>query len=351
MMGTTPKSGLPYPEADTLITDSAAIVQELAEKIDTALSQATAADSYTVPGALVQDFTASGTFTPPQGVSVVHVVVVGGGGNGTQGDGGTSSVATGASAGGAGGTVKVFRDVPVSGPVAVTVGGSETGSAFGGVTASGPIPASGAAVGLSYNCNAASHGGAWGQDGRPGVEVNGTRYAGGGGGPRTSSGTGASPTAGGAGGGGNGGTWNYYAASVKGGNGTNGLGGGAGANPYAYNGVSVGGSGRVMVYTEQAYKSAHVPQPAPDPQIVAALDASGLVLGLYATDPDDPQLPGIDHERLVPFPDTPVDTGRVTPAPMNADDPDGPTTDIPALAWPEVGWTYTDTDGWKEPTR
>ena len=76
-MGQTDKWALPYPEADTLISVSAPIVQELAEKIDAALTQVTASDSYTVPGTLVQDFTASGTFTPPPGVTVVHVVVVG----------------------------------------------------------------------------------------------------------------------------------------------------------------------------------------------------------------------------------------------------------------------------------
>lgn len=372
MMGTTPNYRLPYPEQDTLITDSALIVRELAERIDTALAQANASDSYTVPGALVQDFTASGTFTPPAGVSVVHVVVVGGGGKG--GDCGRQAgvLPTQWVGGGGGGQVVVYRDVPVSGPVTVTVGGSGTASSFGGITANAgrtvqPYEPGVNFPGIGWGPNLEGSGGSpirssdypggvpatpWPTNGWNGIRVNGTWYGGGGGGSSYYT----TRHAGGAGGGG-GGAWTRSTTppqDMPALPGTNGLGGGGGGGGSYSNGPELigglGGSGRVMVFTEQAYKSAHVPRPAPDPTIVAAIDDHDQALGVYAVDPDAPDLPGMTHARLVDYPTDPIDTGRIVTVPDDPNDPNSPTHDEPVLVWPAAGWTYTDTDGWKEPT-
>jgi hypothetical protein len=351
----TPTWGLPYPEASTLITDSAAIVQTLAEKIDAALSQVTASDSYTVPGTLVQDFTASGTFTPPPGVTVVSVVVVGGGGTGGNESGGqfyTASI-TFPGYGGTGGGVRVYRNVPVSGPVAVTIGGANTPSSFGALSAPGgatPSPANTipqspnlmASQGGHGNYPTSGHPGSAGpgQAGYAGVVVNGTTYAGGGGGGAGGQNAPAAG-AGGAGGGGRGSTGSGAVA------GTNGLGGGGGG---AWGGSgAVGGSGRVMIYTEQAYKTTrNVPAPV-DPEIDAALNVAGVIVALVAVDPADPQTPGIPDATLVAYPDTPQPTGRMLTVPVDPADPDGPTHEIPELAWPVAGWTYHD-GTWTPPT-
>ena len=340
-MAQTPTWGLPYPEPTTLITDSAAIIQELAEKIDTALSSVTASDSYTVPGTLLADMTTSGTFTPPAGVTLVNVVVIGGGNTGGQGDGGTGSNASWVAGGGAGGEVRVYRNVPVLGDVLVTIGGSDTGSTFGGLVArTAAVLAYRSQAGLSYNAAGCSHGTTRNDYlGRDGVQVNGTYYAGGGGGADGNGifGTGAP---GGAGGGGEGGGINSRPKA-----GVNGLGGGGGG--HRQNGApGLGGSGRVMVYTEQATMRRNAP--TPDPHIVAALDAAGLVLGIYSVEEDDPDLPGVPHSALVPYPADPQDTGRTVQVPDDPADPDGPTHPEPVLEWPTAGWTY-DGARWTPP--
>jgi hypothetical protein len=353
----TPTWGLPYPEASTLITDSAAIVQTLAEKIDTALSQVTVADSYTVPGTLVQDFTTSGTYTPAPGVSTVHVAVIGGGAGGCYYSGSTYS---GGSPGGSGGGVRIYRNVPVTGPVAVTIGGSNTGSSFGALTAPAGYraPDGGAGVALavwSPNCVATDTSTrrvscpgysvhtmqGWGS-GYDGVQINGTYYAGGGGGGAVQNG--GTRGLGGQGGGGHG---VMFGGSTPPTNGANGLGGGGGGG--SYTGTTLGGSGRVMIYTEQAYKSTrNVPAPI-DPEIDAALNVAGVILGLVAVDPADPQAPGIPDATLVAYPDNPQPTGRMLTVPVDPDDPDGPTHEIPELAWPVAGWTHHD-GTWTPPT-
>ena len=356
-MAQTPKWGLPYPEQDTPITDSAAIVQELAEKIDAALSAVTASDTYTVPGTLIANMTTSGTFTPPQGVTVVHVVVIGGGGNGAKGK--DASNVTGC--GGSGGGVRVFRGVPVSGPIAVSIGGQGTESSFGAVTAPGGMNAAGTndvlgAPGLSRNlmglgnggAGEVTHGGNSLDYGQPGPAINGTRYGGGGGGVEFGRGFGA-PANGGAGGGGSGARYASGGSILAPESGTNGTGGGGGGANYGGTGSTpgLGGSGRVMVYTEQPTMRRNAPTPDPDPMIVAALDDHGTMTGAYAVDaarelPD----PGV---RVVDYPTAPVDTGRTVTAPADPDDPDGPTVEAPVLAWPVAGWTYTESDGWKDP--
>jgi hypothetical protein len=75
------------------------------------------------------------------GVTVVHVVVIGGGGGGSRDF--SSSGPYWQYKGGQGGQVSVFRDVPVSGDVAVTIGAggaphvNGTGSSFGALSAEG----------------------------------------------------------------------------------------------------------------------------------------------------------------------------------------------------------------------
>ena len=316
MTGHTPKWGLPYPEPADYVSDSQAVMQQLAEKIDTALSAVTASDAYTVPGTLIANMTTSGTFTPPAGVTLVSVVVVSGGGDGfgyVSGDAG--------SGGGGGGGVRVYRGVPVSGPVSVLVGGQATASAFGALTA--PAGDSGRNLwpGRGWNWNGTSMGGAGRfQPGTDGPQVNGTYYAGGGGGG------------------------GYPPGSVVSGQGTRGRGGHGGVSP---GGPGGGASGCVMVYTEQATMRRNVTVPNPDPLIVAALDPDGTMTGAYAVDVATRELPDIGV-RVVDYPLQPVDTGRTVTAPADPADPDGPTVEVPVLAWPETGWTYTD--GWKEPT-
>lgn len=351
-MGTTTKYGLPYPEPTTLITESAAIVKDLAEKIDAALSAVAPSTAYTVPGTLVQAFTASGTFTPPAGVTVVDVVVIGGGGNGGTGNYG-SGAALRLGLGGTGGGVRVFRNVPVSGPVAVTVGGPVTASTFGALTAPGgssagiPGPST---AGWSVNASA-SGGGAFGQRGQDGPTVNGTHYAGGAGGAwadNNSPSNAKVSNGGGAGGGGQGaalgniGSW-FATAGAPG----TGGGGGGGANWYSTGdgGAAVGGSGRVMIFTAQTFRAARgTDQYAPAvPELVATLDDTGTVTGVYAVRPDD------NPPHTVPYPAQPVDTGRTVTVLVDPADPGGPTHDTPVMAWPTLGWTYTG-NTWKEPT-
>ena len=343
-MGQTPAWGLPYPEQSTLITDSAAIVQELAEKIDTALSAVTASDEYTVPGTLIADMTTSGTFTPPAGVNVVHVVIIGGGARGQD----NANVIR---AGGSGGAVRVHRGVAVSGDVPVVIGGSATASSFGALTArEGYFPTNRYDQTWSPNMvptddptrKPSAPGYGTPDDAAPGyagVVVNGTYYAGGGGGGLPGTAPGHSSRPGGSGGGGRGAGWNTSA-----GRGGNGLGGGGGGG-YP---TGDGGSGRVMVFTEQPTMRRSAPTANPDPLIVAALDDHGTMIGAYAVDAATRELPDTGV-RVVDYPTEPVDTGRTTTAPADPDDPDGPTVEVPVLAWPESGWTYTDTDGWKEP--
>lgn len=305
--------------------------------------------SYTIPGTLIGDYTASGTFTPPPGVTVVHVAVISGGGQGgDRGWAGSADYCNGA--GGTGGGVRVYRDVPVSGPVAVTIGGAGTESSFGNLTApAGRRPGTATWLGVytwngsipaqSPNLDASGGGGlnlgAWNNEnpyanGQPGVQINGTYYAGGGGGGGGYNYYG-SVGYGGSGGGGRGGTRDtgtqWYAQP-----GTNGLGGGGGGASHTM-GVApgVGGSGRVMVFTEQTTREAFA---APvEPVIHAALEG-GVMVGAYAIDPVAPvDTLGV----LVPYPLEPQPTGEVW-----TDEETGETH--PVLAWPEKGWTYSNGD-------
>ena len=353
-MGTTPKYGLPYPEPSTLITESAAIVKSLAEKIDAALSAVAPSDSYTIPGTIVGNFTTSGTFTPPPGVSVVHVVVVSGGGNGLD-------LSNTGYPGGSGGGVRVYRSVPVSGPVAVSVGGAATASSFGALTAPAGFTATDYLLGAgSPNLIASgipgtrpSAGGPsphWNDAHRPGgngVQINGTYYAGGGGGGALNMGASGASVAGGQGGGGKGvngnGSGSPALFATAGAPSTGG--GGGGGYP-----TSSGGSGRVLIFTEQTTRARGGPALFGDniPDTYAALDAAGVLLGVYAADSADPQVPGVDLEHLIPYPTDPIPTGRTVTIPAGILGPDP--VDVPETAWPVAGWTYTPADGWKEPT-
>lgn len=366
-MGETPIYKLPYPEADTLITDSAGIVKDLAEKIDAALAVATASDAYTVPGTLIHDFTTSGTFTPPAGVTEVNVVIIGGGRTG--GTGGTLYIQPAygwnghvvgeyQGRGGNGGDVRVFNRVQVTQPIAVTVGGAGEASSFGTLSAKPGAPFTGYGWQVSPsgnpNCSIGGVGGfasgtndnlppqngAGGAHGAEGPTVNGTHYAGGGGGGGRSA-RGGTRGAGGAGGGGDG-YWNDNNTNPgePGTPGTGGGGGGGGRRGDVFPG-GLGGSGRVMVFTEQSTDLDTIPAATLIEQALA-LDADGLVIGDYAVDPTDPELPGVDHAGLVPMPNEPQPTGKTIVVPVNPDEPDGPTHEIPILGWPEAGWTYTN---------
>jgi hypothetical protein len=228
-----------------------------------------ASSGYTIPGTLVDTITASGTWTPPAGVSLVHVVLVGGGGTG--GDTGQSG------GGGTGGGVRVFRNIPVSGDIPVVVGGPETATIWDG-SLTAPAGRRGGTMdnangntfhtwNLSPNASQSTtdyvllgYGTAWGSAwdnpttaGGDGVQINGTYYAGGGGG--SGSGGNANGGAGGAGGGGQGGHGYPSGGGLRPTTGgTNGLGGGGGGR-YKYNTsndypAGVGGSGVILVYSE-----------------------------------------------------------------------------------------------------
>jgi hypothetical protein len=210
-------------------------------------------DTYTIPGSLIQTFTASGTFTPGTGVTAVDVVVIGGGGRG-----GNSSYSSGsppanyfAGGGGAGGDVRVYRNVPVSGDVAVLIGGSETASSFGALTSAAGGTGSTSVGGWNNNGKGVGYGGniyyGSAYPGYAGTLVNGTRYAGGGGAGNPSGYWGV--LAGGAGGGGaGGGTTSNGSAAVDALPGTNGYGGGGGGASTSNKSPGLGGSGRVMIY-------------------------------------------------------------------------------------------------------
>lgn len=78
----------------------------------------------------IQKFTTPGTWTKPDSVTTVKVTVVGGGGNGGNG--------TGISAGGGGGSGGYSRSIlPVTGPVAITIGGPQGTSSFGALLTAG----------------------------------------------------------------------------------------------------------------------------------------------------------------------------------------------------------------------
>ena len=354
MTGHTAKWQLPYPEPADYVSDSQATMQELAEKIDAALSAVTASDSYTVPGTLLADLTTSGTFTPPAGVTLVHVVVIGGGADGRPRWDGPFGPETGyvSGAGGTGGDVRVFRDVSVSGDVAVTVGGPNTSTSFGSLTAAGGTPSTGpgyavtasgnphCSIGGTGGMQTTGHPGAAesGWPGTTGPTVNGTAYAGGGGGGAGGQSSGGLPR-GGAGGAGGGAAGETQSNGV--GNGVPGTGGGGGGGGRGPAG-GLGGSGRVMVFTEQPTMRRNVTVPNPDPMIVAALDDHGTMTGAYAVDAATRELPALGV-RVVDYPTAPVDTGRTVEVLDDPDDPDGPTHPVPVLEWPTAGWTYDGT--------
>lgn len=88
---------------------------------------------------------------------------------------------------------------------------------------------------------------------------------------------------------------------------------------------------------------------SPAIRTVFALDSDGTVIGAYAVDPDNPQLPGVEHARLVDTPDSPQPTGRMVSVPQDMNSPEGPTKEIPELQWPSAGWSYYDDLGFLPP--
>ena len=359
MTGHTPKWGLPYPEPADYVSDSQAVMRELAEKIDALVGiftvpgqEQSPATVYPVAPYLVDHVKTSGPWTPPAGVTVVDLVIVTGGQNGSAG------TAPGGGTGGHGGVVRVLRNVKLGGePINITVGGAETSTTvaghkvvyfdadpwepgtygdggpsdtagYDGIELTGPEPSLWVAAGGGGG--GSSNGFAVGKPGQPGGRTGGA--PGGRGGYGTAAGNlDYRPTGGGTGAPGFGG----------------GGGGGGGGNPGA--GGGGGGSGAVLIFTQTPYPAPRARRAPVTPTPVAAIDEHDLMVGVYAVDADNPQTPGIPYTRLVPFPLEPVDTGRTYTAPADPDDPDGPTVEAPVLAWPEAGWTYTESDGWKDP--
>ena len=366
-MGQTPTWGLPYPEQSTLITDSAAIVQELAEKIDALVGiftvpgqEQSPATVYPVAPYLVDHVKTSGPWTPPAGVTVVDVVIVTGGQNGSQG----SSVHGGT--GGRGGVVRVLRNVQLGGePIDITVGGQKTSTMFGGhkVVYFDADPWEPGVYGVGGLPAPDGPEDSAGLPGGPGIELTGPNPSlwlaggGGGGGERTSHPDGTAGGPGGLGGGGAGGAGGFAAWSPPipqpGARGAAGFGGGGGGGGDRTSGDATaggaGGAGGVLIFTPTLYPAPRTRRTPANPTQVAAIDDRDRMIGVYAVDAENPQAPGIPYAHLVPFPTAPVDTGRTVTAPADPDDPDGPTVEVPVLAWPETGWTHTETDGWKEP--
>jgi len=212
--------------------------------------------SFTVSGTLVQDFTASGTFTPSPGVTKVNLVLVGGGAPGITSVGGLNSDES-SRGGGSGGQVLVFLNYPISAPVSVVVGAASSSTSFGPLVAlGGQSPFYTRDGGRSSMPLAIGDGGTptGAFDSRPragsnGTVVNGVYYGGGGG-----AGFRGNPSgnpAGGLGGGGRGAHFNSSsgvgAAALSG---TNGTGGGGGGGTTSQATAGAGGSGRVLVFVE-----------------------------------------------------------------------------------------------------
>ena len=364
MTGATPRLGLPYPEADTLITDSAAIVQELAEKIEGAIPEIIAVEpepstkSNQVSTHLIADITASGSYTVPDLVgdgspTLWDIVIISGGYPGVNYGPWTNNYG---GVGGAGGHVRIFRGIKMaSGSVfPVTIGGQSTGSTFGPLS----IPAgSGPSQPEPYGAGAPG-GKSTGQPGAEGCTItptNGaaTYWCGGGGSGGQLNGAWDSLLGGpggnrGGGKGGNGGVADSNSGVTSGEPGTFGGGGGGGGGGATYVRHGGGSPGRVLLFVPIAGDSA-LRRALPTPvEMYAALDAAGTVLIIVEADQENPYVPGVEHDRLVPFPDEPVDTGRTVLVPIHPEDPESLEMDVPVLAWPEAGWKYINNE-WEEP--
>jgi hypothetical protein len=126
-------------------------------------------------------FTASGTWTPPDGITQAVVTVIGGGGGGA---------VAGATSAGSGGEIEAFVD-GITGAVSITVGQGGTTSATGGtssfgsyVTATGGVGGAGGADGTSSTTETALRQGSSGDvafntgaSARSGTGLSGSRLA------------------------------------------------------------------------------------------------------------------------------------------------------------------------------
>lgn len=199
-----------------------------------------------IGGVDVQDFTASGSWTKPSGVSAVMVLACGGGG---AGGGGAGAAAPGARQGGTGGgggayVEKILNAADLSASVSVTVGAQVTG-ASGGANVSGSNGNSGNPS--SFGSYVAASGGGGGAGGpstaanRSGGAGGGAAQLGGAGGAANSAGGDSlsAVTTGGLG-------WSG-GAGIAGGNGTPGeMGGGAGGGTQST--LTVGSQGGSSVF-------------------------------------------------------------------------------------------------------
>lgn len=74
----------------------------------------------------------------------------------------------------------------------------------------------------------------------------------------------------------------------------------------------------------------------------AALDENNVVIGIFAVNANDPQLPGVEHNELIPFPDIPQPTGKFVIDCGNSLDPNEECKEIELIEWPTQGWLYLD---------
>ena len=379
MTGYTPNYDLPYPEDETLISESAPIVQELAEKIDAQMfalfdgnpitpsgDQVHNRDR-TPPGVLVEKITTSMLWTKPDWLVSGHVVVISGGGNGQpertnlyawpiggtsgppQATYGYADYTHAAGRGGCGGTCRVYRVDGFPRTSEVIIGGPAGTSSFQGLSArswshgTGQMhPANGFAdlydpgmwwpgyplsLGGNYVQGYQASDGRWGVEsaGGWGVIIAGEAYAGGGGHFGANGRDGGGWSAG----------WSSPGrVSTPGEDGRGGGGGGSNLSQSLGNsGPSNGGSGVVLVFSDQTPPTRDYRAPNPiAPTSVAALDG-GVMVGSYAV---NPAAPTVRDLATVPYPTEPVPTGETYD--------DG----TPVLAWPEPGWHYNDGE-WSPP--
>lgn len=167
----------------------------------------------------MQEFTSSGSFVTPAGVTWAKVLLIGGGGGG--GGGATSATPPGGGGGGAAGYV-VEAEVAVSGTITVTIGGGGSGGANGGSGLPGSDGTDGTASTFGALLTAAGGGkGFGGQITANAGGAGGNGFSGGGGGNGGGSSGGPSGTSGG-----------VANNGVAGANGTSGNGGAGGTGVF-----------------------------------------------------------------------------------------------------------------------
>lgn len=75
---------------------------------------------------------------------------------------------------------------------------------------------------------------------------------------------------------------------------------------------------------------------------VIALNDQNEFIGTYAVNPDDVQLPGVEHAYLVDMSDSALPTGKFVTVPVDPEFPEGETKEVELLDWPTHGWKFED---------